>query len=106
MRGRGATLTTEFMAVQSMFSSFKGKAVALVAAAFLISGCDDPEGARRALTAWGFTDIETLGPAYFGCDRHDYFNTQFRAKNAAGQTVTGVVCSGGGWGKRSTVRLD
>lgn len=63
-------------------------------AIILLSGCTDNTGAKRALEAHGFHDIQLNGYAYFGCSDNDYFNTAFSAKNGNNQTVSGVVCCG------------
>ncbi|HSE47459.1 MAG TPA: hypothetical protein VLA89_19350, partial [Gemmatimonadales bacterium] len=90
----------------TMFSSLNGRAAVLAIVAFLISGCEDRENAGRVLSALGFSDVEMTGPRFIGCGRGDFYQTGFRARGPTGQEVTGVVCSGFGWGKSSTVRID
>ncbi|MEB3755108.1 hypothetical protein [Acinetobacter sp. MD2(2019)] len=60
--------------------------------------------AAKALQANGFTNIQTHGRAFFSCSEDDTFATKFTAKNSAGKTVTGAVCSG--WLKGATIRYD
>lgn len=67
--------------------------IALVAALGL-SACSSDKTARHALTAQGFTDIETHGYSVFGCSDNDTVKTKFTATNTNGQRVSGVVCSG------------
>ncbi len=81
------------------------KILAILCLSVALSACSDPKAARRALDDAGFTDIETLGWAFLGgCSDKDTFVTRFRAKNAKGKTVEGVVCNG--WFKGSTIRFD
>jgi hypothetical protein len=57
-------------------------------------GCTDEKGARKALEAQGFTEVQTDGWAGpFVCG-DDWNATDFVAKNAEGKTVTGTACSG------------
>ena len=75
----------------------------VIAVAF---GGDDPEATRDTLYKSGYTEVETLGYAAWGCGKGDYRNTKFRAKNVRGDTVEGVVCCGSnGCGKSCTVRF-
>lgn len=76
----------------------------VIAAAVLISGCSDSTGAKRALEQSGYSDIQTTGYSFFGCDKNDAYHTGFIAKGPTGKPVEGVVCSG--VFKGSTVRLD
>lgn len=80
------------------------KYLSLLAIGALVSACDDPKTARRALDNAGFTRIETLGWSFFGCGQDDDFATRFRAVNYNGKVVEGVVCSG--WFKGATIRHD
>lgn len=57
------------------------------------AGCSNASDARRALTAAGFTDIETHGYAFFACGEDDTFATKFTATNPRGDRVEGAVCS-------------
>ena len=51
--------------------------------------------AEQALTAQGFTDIQTTGYAGpFACSKDDFYSTGFIATNPQGQRVKGVACSG------------
>jgi hypothetical protein len=79
------------------------KRMALVAV-LVLTGCDDPATARRAVEAMGMSEVQTHGWAVFGCSEDDMFVTRFSATNPKGARVTGVVCSG--WLKGSTVRID
>lgn len=80
------------------------KIVAILMLGFL-AACSDPKTAQRALDGMGFSDIEVLGWGPFaGCSDKDTFVTKFRAKNAKGHMVSGVVCNG--WFKGATVRFD
>lgn len=69
-----------------------------------LGACTDPRGATRALEGLDLRGIELTGFRLWGCGQDDQYATGFRAKNAKGQVVTGVVC--GGWLKGSTVRFD
>jgi len=63
--------------------------IALVAAA-----CSNEPSSRRALTAYGFTDIQLTGYQLFGCSEDDIYHTGFVARNPQGNIVEGVVCCG------------
>lgn len=80
------------------------RTLAALALMGLVASCTDDAAARRATGAMGLTDIEPTGYRWFGCSEDDLFHTGFKAKNASGETVTGVVCSG--WLKGATVRFD
>lgn len=71
----------------------KTLALSIVLAA-LLAGCTDGSTARHALDSAGYTDIRTYGYDWFACGQDDFFATRFSAKNPAGKTVSGVVCSG------------
>lgn len=76
---------------------------ALLAVGALVTACDDPKTARRALDNAGFVDVETFGWSMFaGCDKNDLYVTRFRARNPNGKLVDGVVCNG--WFKGATIR--
>lgn len=80
------------------------KILAILALGFACTACSDGPTARRALDNLGLTNIEIYGWGPFaGCGENDTFVTRFRAKNANGKTVEGVVCSG--WLKGATVRF-
>ncbi len=73
----------------------------------LLEGCTDSKAAMRAVEANGLTDVSATGYRWTGCGDNDSVHTGFKAKNAQGKEVTGVVCGGWGWfGKKSTVRFD
>lgn len=81
--------------------------IGLLAAAVLtmaLSGCTDSNGTVKALTQAGYTNIETTGYTFFGCDKNDFYHTGFKAVGPTGVEVEGVVCSGVFKGK--TIRLD
>ena len=61
---------------------------------FALVACTDSSGATKALRAHGFTDITITGWSPMSCGEDDTTSTGFRAKNAAGETVEGVVCCG------------
>lgn len=67
-----------------------------------LSACTDEAGARRAIEASGMTPVEVGGYPMWGCDQNDTFATKFKARNAQGREVSGVVCST--WWKGATVR--
>ncbi len=56
--------------------------------------CTDESGARKALNAQGFSDIEITGWDALSCGKDDTSSTGFRAKNVKGERVEGVVCCG------------
>lgn len=60
---------------------------------FALTACSSANDANKALTAAGFTNIETHGYSFFGCGEDDTFKTKFTATNPAGKRVDGVVCS-------------
>lgn len=56
------------------------------------------------LTSSGFTEIELRGLANpFACGQDDLYRMNFKAKNAMGSVVEGVVCCG--LAKSCTVRF-
>jgi hypothetical protein len=54
----------------------------------------DNEGAKKILQEEGYSEIEITGADPLKCGSNDFGGTTFRAKNQAGNTVTGVVCCG------------
>ena len=82
------------------------KLVFAVALGAILAGCSDPDNARSMLENQGYTAIEMLGSPWFaGCSREDIYTDEFRATNFAGKPAHGVVCSGAGWGKATTIHL-
>lgn len=78
------------------------RAIAILAALYLMAGCSDVDGARKALDGAGYTDVRLTGLAWTGCSDSDTFSTGFQAKGPTGKPVEGVVCSG--WPKGATIR--
>ena len=74
------------------------------AAAMLLVGCTQPEGARQALEAQGYTNVQMGGYDWLSCSKSDPYHDKFAAKGPTGKQVTGVVCAGLFSG--SVVRLD
>lgn len=72
-------------------------------AAISLGACTDSDRAIRAAKSMGFTDVKPGGYGWFRCG-DDTFSTSFTAKDAHGEPVSGVVCSG--WLKGATVRTD
>lgn len=58
------------------------------------NGCTDDEGARRVLAQQGLEDVEVTGWTPFVCGKRDAYATGFKATNARGDRVEGVVCCG------------
>jgi len=56
--------------------------------------CTDEPGARRALGAAGYTNIDIVGYEFFSCGKGDFQHTCFNAKGVNGAPVHGCVCSG------------
>lgn len=69
----------------------------------LLAACSSHNDAKRALTAAGYTEIQTHGHSFFGCSKEDTFATKFTAKNPKGEKIEGVVCSS--WLKGATIRF-
>lgn len=69
----------------------------------VLAGCSSENEARRVLAGQGYTNINTTGYAFFGCDEKDDFHTGFEAISPNGSRVEGVVCSG--FLKGATVRF-
>lgn len=63
-------------------------------APLILTACTDEAGARRALEAHGLTPLEVGGLPSWGCSNGEFYMTKFKARNARGHEVTGVVCSG------------
>lgn len=61
---------------------------------FCLASCTDADGARNALSAQGFKDIQITGYQVFGCAKGDKVHTGFIAKGADEEIIKGVVCSG------------
>jgi hypothetical protein len=76
--------------------TLRGIAAAIVVTALLClaGGCSNSSGAREALEAQGFRDIETTGWAMFGCSDSDGTCTGFHAVGPTGARVRGVVGCG------------
>lgn len=70
------------------------KTIAIVIMTLTLGGCTDPQGAKEALSAQGFSNIEITGYKMFMCAENDVYSTGFVAKNVNGQTVKGTVCAG------------
>lgn len=66
----------------------------LILLLILFIGCTDANRTKKTLESSGFTDIETGGFNLFACGKDDNFATDFTAKNANGQKVSGTVCCG------------
>ena len=58
----------------------------------------------RTVEAAGLTDVEPGSWAPLSCSDGDRFRSHFKAKNAAGNAVHGVVCCG--FMKACTVRYE
>lgn len=56
--------------------------------------CENRPKASAVLDNEGYTDIEFTGYAWGACAESDNYHTGFRAKNAKGKVVEGVVCCG------------
>lgn len=67
-----------------------------------LGACSSSKDAHKALTAAGYTDIQTTGYSWFSCGEGDSFSTGFIATGPSGKRVEGVVCSA--WFKGSTIR--
>lgn len=80
------------------------KRLLIILALPLLASCTDERGARRALEAQGYRDIQITGYRMWGCSDNDSYHTGFKATGANGTTITGVVCAN--FFKGSTVRLD
>lgn len=59
-----------------------------------LCACSNETDSREALQKSGYTDIRITGWSPFSCGKDDTWSTGFRAKNPAGQQVSGVVCCG------------
>lgn len=79
------------------------KTLTLIFAIVALVGCSSENEARRVLAGQGYTNINTTGYAFFGCDEKDEFHTGFEATSPSGSRVEGVVCSG--FLKGATVRF-
>jgi hypothetical protein len=81
----------------------KNSIIAIVFASLIVFGCTDADRAYQTLLNAGFSDVEITGYSFFGCSEDDVFHTKFTARNAHGNYVDGVVCSG--WFKGATIRF-
>lgn len=61
---------------------------------YLSGNAGDKEQATVILQEEGYTNIQITGGSVMGCGEGDWKKTTFRAKNQAGNTVSGVVCCG------------
>ncbi len=67
----------------------------LIVICLLLAGCFTGENeARDAVDNAGFHDIQVGDLTYFGCSRGDKYGREFRAVNANGRRISGVVCCG------------
>jgi len=87
-----------------MFKTFC-KGLILGVGIMCLSGCTDPQTARRVLTQNGYTDVRITGYNWLSCGRDDTYHTGFIAKSPNGSTVEGTVC-GGFFFKNSTIRFE
>lgn len=68
------------------------KTLFLILTLLFLTGCTDKEGATRALTYSGYTNISITGFSFTGCAEDDIFHTRFIAQNPRGMFVNGIVC--------------
>lgn len=80
------------------------KIAAVLSFSVLVSCGVDPNQGERILRSQGLTDVQIGSYAVWGCGKDDSFGSNFSAKNASGEAVTGVIC--GGFLKGYTVRYD
>ena len=83
-------------------------ALAILAAALLVTACADPvPTTRRVLASQGYTDITASNGWFdgFNCSDSDTWSVSFEATGVNGQRVNGTVC-GGYIGKGATVRFN
>jgi hypothetical protein len=73
--------------------AFTAIIIALVVSAIIMAS-DSEDGAKRALEAHGFVEIQLTGYRWIGCNRDENYRMGFQAKDAKGKPVTGVVCRG------------
>jgi hypothetical protein len=66
----------------------------LVVALISAAGCTDPQSARKALLAAGYSNVEITGYDWFACSKDDTYSTAFRATGPTGVQVEGAVCQG------------
>lgn len=78
-------------------------ALTAITCAVLITGCSRPEHSTEILRQQGYTNINILGYAFFGCGKDDTFHDEFTATAPNGVRVHGVVCSD--YFKGATVRF-
>jgi hypothetical protein len=81
------------------------RALLVLAAVALASGCTDKDGAKKALEQAGYKQVEIGGYAPFACSDSDTYATKFKAVGPTGIRVSGTVCAGMFF-KGKTVRLD
>jgi len=67
--------------------------------------CSDSSGTKRILEQQGYTNVETTGYSFFGCDKSDHVRTRFIAASPNGKTIEGTVCNGFLF-KNYTIRFD
>lgn len=70
------------------------KKIVMITVVAFLCGCTDPQGAKEALQAQGFSNIEITGYKMFMCSENDVYSTGFVAENVNGQKVKGSVCAG------------
>lgn len=70
-----------------------------------LSGCTQPENARRVVESAGYTNVVMDGYDWFNCAEDDIYHDKFRATGQNGKPVSGVVCAGLLF-KGATIRLD
>jgi len=80
----------------------KTKLAAIAFLLLLLVGCTDENGARKALTDQGYTNIEFTGYDFWTCGDDYTFHTGFRAQSIAKKQVEGAVCSG--WMKGYSIK--
>lgn len=75
----------------------------ILALAICLTSCTNNDKAIELLQQEGYTDIEMTGYDMFGCSDKDMYSSGFKATNAQGNRIVGVVC--GGYMKGYTIRL-
>lgn len=65
----------------------------LIFGLFFLS-CTNPSGAKEALEAEGFENVQITGFKWFSCSKDDFFHTGFTATGRNGKPISGTVCEG------------
>lgn len=73
--------------------------------ALALSGCTNPDSAKRVLEGAGYKNVTITGYKWLACSQDDWYHTGFVAVGPTGIPAEGCVCEGILF-KNSTIRFN